>query len=243
MFKLIRNRAGLVLAALVAALCPMLMAPTGGLPARPQFSSVTVQNSDTTGSIVRINQNNSLNDPLVEFDSVGVNKAYIGVAGTTGNLAAGSIAGDVVIRTQGGNVRLSTNSGASSAPIAPVTGTYTGTFTGCTAGVTETISYTVLGGPPGGIVIVGANGNVCTSNATSFSITGAPASIRPSTGTTCNAQYISSAQDNGAIGNGTISVSLNTAGTLQFQKNASLTGWTAAGTKGDGPWTITCGLT
>lgn len=42
MLKLIRNRTGLVLAGLIAALCPMLMAPTGGFPSRPLFQAVGV---------------------------------------------------------------------------------------------------------------------------------------------------------------------------------------------------------
>lgn len=42
MLTLIRNRAGLVLAGLLAALAPMLMAPTGGLPSRPLFQAVGV---------------------------------------------------------------------------------------------------------------------------------------------------------------------------------------------------------
>ena len=42
MLKLIRNRAALVLAGLIAALCPMLMAPSGGFPSRPLFQAVGV---------------------------------------------------------------------------------------------------------------------------------------------------------------------------------------------------------
>jgi len=42
MLKLIRNRAGLVLAGLIAALCPMLMAPSGGFPSYPFFQGVGI---------------------------------------------------------------------------------------------------------------------------------------------------------------------------------------------------------
>jgi hypothetical protein len=48
MLKLIRNRAGLVLAGLLAALVPMLMAPTGGFPANPTFQSVNVGSTTST---------------------------------------------------------------------------------------------------------------------------------------------------------------------------------------------------
>jgi len=42
MLKLIRTRVALFAAGLVAALCPMLMAPTGGYPSQPTFLAATV---------------------------------------------------------------------------------------------------------------------------------------------------------------------------------------------------------
>jgi hypothetical protein len=47
MLQLIRRRAALFLVGLVAALAPMLMAPSGGFPSRPLFQSVAI--SSTTG--------------------------------------------------------------------------------------------------------------------------------------------------------------------------------------------------
>jgi hypothetical protein len=50
MLKIIRGRAGLVLAGLVAALCPMLMAPTGGFPSRPTFQAVSIPTAYSTST-------------------------------------------------------------------------------------------------------------------------------------------------------------------------------------------------
>jgi hypothetical protein len=62
----------------------------------------------------------SLNAPTgsagtpIEFDVASTPKAYIGVAGATSSLIIGSALNDLILRTQGGKILLSTNSGASS---------------------------------------------------------------------------------------------------------------------------------
>ena len=170
-------------------------------------------------------------------------------------LASGT-AGSTFTGTNGAGIQLGSPTGGdkgagtintsglfvSGTTVIPVSGTYTATATGCTTAPTETITYTVIGVPPNGIVNISGPGLSCTSNATTFTLTGAPAAITPlSTGAGCRAQPMASATNNG-IAAVTPVINMNTSGTLVLQNAGSTTGWTAAGAKADGLWTINCSL-
>lgn len=228
MLKLIRNRAGLVLAGLVAALCPMLMAPSGGFPSNPTFQTLMARSGSTFG-------------PFLMFqDGAGTQQAIVGIAGgATSMCGTGAAQNDLCIRSSNHAIRISTDSGVTSSPIATVTsGSYTGTITGCTTAPTVNVLYTVIGAPTGGLVNLRFGTNACTSNATSFSITGAPAAIRPtSLDMTLGAVDGCGWTDNSAIQCGKVSVGMQTTGTIGFFLNGTSTGWTAAGGKSVGPST------
>lgn len=104
-------------------------------------------------------------------------------------------------------------------------GSYTGTLTGCTTSPTATITYQRIGN----LVMLNIPALTATSNATSFTITGAPAVIRPAA--TTGVKNISRTVDSGT-NLFSSEVDMNSSGTLTFYAGGSATGWTAAGTKG-----------
>lgn len=77
MLKLIRNRAALIVAGLVAGLAPMLMAPSGGYPSRPTFQQVTSVNTEAytaKGTATGVS-----NVSYLAFrDSAGTRTGYVG---------------------------------------------------------------------------------------------------------------------------------------------------------------------
>lgn len=106
-------------------------------------------------------------------------------------------------------------------------GSYTGTLTGLTTSPTVTINYTILGDE---VVILSIAANVTgTSNANTFTISGAPASIRPNStparGSINTINFGTSETQAGAMG---------TDGVLTLYRSGSATGWTSSGTKGLG---------
>lgn len=107
-------------------------------------------------------------------------------------------------------------------------GTYTGTLTGCTTSPTGTIDYRV----DGDVVTLNIPSIIGTSNSTACTITGMPAAIRP----TAQRSDIGTVSENsvGSLGRYVI----ETSGVLTLNVNAS-TAFTAAGTKGSVPCTIT----
>lgn len=101
-------------------------------------------------------------------------------------------------------------------------GSYTGTFVGVSGGpVTGTVNYTKIGN----VVILDAPSFTGTSNGASKTVTGAPATIRPTT----NKKFSCFSSDNGgayvaAIGD------LATDGTLEYFTTANGSVWTTSGT-------------
>lgn len=107
-------------------------------------------------------------------------------------------------------------------------GSYTGTLTGCTTSPTATISYQRVGNHVM-LLIPPLSG---TSNATTMTITGAPAVIRPSatsgTSSIANVFNNSSAPDDVPY-----SANMSSGGVLTFNKGISgSSGFTSSGTKG-----------
>jgi len=109
-------------------------------------------------------------------------------------------------------------------------GTFTITGTGFTAGVTGTAIYSRVGN----IVTLYVPQLTGTSNAATFTATGAPAIIQP---TRAQQFSVSDAVDNGATQSGTANVRVETSGTLTYLKIENASGWTSSGTKASGPAT------
>jgi hypothetical protein len=106
-------------------------------------------------------------------------------------------------------------------------GSYTGTVTGCTTNPAPTIQYAKFGP----MVIVTVPAFTCTSNATSFTITGAPVSIRPTTN--CQIMPIARVYDNGTISvNGYGCMSAGGVISLGLGAVTGFSSWTVSGTKG-----------
>ncbi len=104
------------------------------------------------------------------------------------------------------------------------TGSFTGTLTGFTTTPTNTVSYARVGN----LVTLRTLGNSATSNATTMTMTGMPANIRP----TAAQQGIQlSVINSGTAADGLISVDVD--GTISFFLGHSLSGaFTNSGTKG-----------
>lgn len=115
----------------------------------------------------------------------------------------------------------------------PSSGTYTGTLTGCATAPTDLISYSKVGNIVVINIPVGA-GLIAVSNANTFTITGAPAAIRPAA-TTGFITVGGDISNNGGDDNATMhQVTMGSTGTLVFYRAGSPVGWTATGTKGIG---------
>ena len=106
--------------------------------------------------------------------------------------------------------------------------TYTGTLTGCTTSPTLTIRYAVAGN----VVTLQVPFQTGTSNATTFTITGAPVAIRPTGSTAAGYMPIYQFTDNGTTERGTVGVAMANGGILSFVRNGSASGFTNSGTKG-----------
>ena len=107
-------------------------------------------------------------------------------------------------------------------------GTYTGTFTGCTTAQTVTISYAVVGN----VVTLQIPVQLATSNATTFTITGAPAALRPTGSAAAGYAPVYSFTDAGTLEYGTVGVAMTNTGILSFVRSGSSTGFTNSGNKG-----------
>jgi hypothetical protein len=120
---------------------------------------------------------------------------------------------------------------------ANVTGSYSAAVNGCTTSPNMTVSYSIVGKS---VTLSITPTGACTSNATSFSISGAsaPAGIKPSARTMGIA--IPFATDNSVTAYSNFYAVVETSGSVSFFKSAPYSsggaGWTAAGTKllGDG---------
>ena len=106
-------------------------------------------------------------------------------------------------------------------------GIYTATATGGTTSPTYSVRYAIAGK----LVALYVPATTMTSNTTAFTLTGAPAALRPST--LDSALMLATAfTDNSVVEYGLNSAKMTTAGTLEFYRNTSATGYTNTGTKG-----------
>ncbi len=220
-----RKRASLATVALLAALLPALMGPTGGYPARPTFQSVGVGGpaSAAAGELVRLRgpASGGANTAYVRFqDSAAVSIGYVGDAGGAENdmyLAATVSGANINLTTIGtGSVLIN------GVNVTPTTTTATGTITGCTTAPTTTFRYVRIGN-----LVTGSVDNIsCTSNATSMTFTGAvPSAMQPARTQT----LVMAMQDNTTDFIGVCQVSAGSS-TFVCTKTGGL--FTAAGTKG-----------
>lgn len=246
------KRLRLFLIGLFAAFLPVLMAPTGGFPTTPTFQVVKVQNgarpvipvtvdgtyiTGALAQLIQVNHSAAANNRIWDNATAGsqlvmraVNDAYT----VADNYMVVSRSGTAVTQVDIGNAADNTVVTAAGKTVATFTSSsYTATATGCTTSPTTTVLYTVIGAPPNGMVTLRFAPISCTSNATTFTLTGAPAAIRPSTTNMCCGTVDgSSVSDNGAAQSGNIGVFMDTSGVLNFTRNSVGTGWTAAGNKG-----------
>lgn len=171
------------------------------------------------------------------YDNAGARQGYFGkTSGVNSHLVWESDAGNLrmIPLASTGKVEVSNDGGATWVSLMPLSGTYTGTFNAdCTTSPTVTVHYQVVGN----LVTLEIPTQSCTSNVTSFTISGAPAAVSPAT--SCGYMFpVSQMQDNGAgvAAQGCMS----SAGQLTFGKVAAgfgLNNWTASGTKGIGDTT------
>lgn len=113
------------------------------------------------------------------------------------------------------------------------TDVYTGALTGCTAGLSVPVTYTRIGL----IVVLRWGQQSGTSNATTMTITGMPAAIRPSAARAGNTVVI---VENGTVQEGRVVIETN--GTLTFSVGLDGAAFTASGSKGVREAIITYGL-
>ncbi len=157
-------------------------------------------------------------------DSTSGTVTSVGVSGSDGiDVANSPVTGSGTIALSLGAITPdSVTFGAGTALSAYVVGTYTGTATGMTTAPTGTFKYTLIGNA----VILDMPAITGTSNATTFTITGAPVAIRPTTAK----EIIVRISDNG--GAQTISLgTMGTNGTLTLYTNAAGGAFTNTGTK------------
>lgn len=155
--------------------------------------------------------------------STGTGNAVLSASPTlTGTvvMSAATVGGSNVCRADGTNCPSS---------LAQTTGSYTATATGCTTSPTITIEYVRIGN----IRSLYIPAISCTSNATSFTLTGGPTDVRPTSA--AGSSVLSSYTNNGVADAGGIA-SMGTDGTLTLgfvNSGATLffTSWTSSGTK------------
>lgn len=229
---------------------PLLMAPTGGLPSRPRFQTVTAVQT-ATGTIGTPAVTVSAATPvylLNETDGAANNRAWYLAAGSEALVMgvrddAASAAADFLTVQRTGTTVDSVNLQATAVQIngtaiaTGISGSFTCTLTGFTANPSTTCNYRITNN----VVTLTATALLeATSNATSMTMTGLPAAITPAA---VKAWVPSIVEDNATLTPGFVNV--NTANTLTFAKcNATpsclSTNFTASGTKGLGSgWSIT----
>ena len=163
------------------------------------FGGTVVVNAAAAVAAVTLNSTIAATQVYQAYAINSTIEAFTGVAGVANDLVTGSAANDVIIRSQGGAVDFSTNSGTAIAlkllaanggisgfgPIAaalvdmtPDTGTFPGTLTGCTTAPVGTCMWTRVGKLVLLALPVALSG---VSNATTCSITGLPVALQPAT--------------------------------------------------------------
>lgn len=119
---------------------------------------------------------------------------------------------------------------AAQVDMTPDKGTFTpSAYAGFSVNPTGAISWVRVGNLVALIFPASMNG---TSNATNFTITGLPPSIQPSTLTQTVVLHAVSCQNNSGISSNPALIINAGSSTMAFSNAASLTGWSAAGTKG-----------
>jgi hypothetical protein len=105
-------------------------------------------------------------------------------------------------------------------------GTYTGTFVGFTTSPTLTVTYQRVGK----LVMLSMPTLTATSNSTSFSVSGAPAIIRPASDTAmgaCEGDFIQNGSADGATVH---QAKMTSGGSLVFYRGGSDVGWSSSAT-------------
>jgi len=176
------------------------------------FSQCGLGMQRTGVAITDVSFGNNIDNPTFTFNGTG---AISGVGSGLTSLNATNLSSGTV-----NDARLSTN-------VAPSTGSGNFTLsTGCTT--TPSIPYTYV--KLGNIVVLTIGAVACTSNSTTFIITGVPAAIQPVSQSVtvpmCAMQNASSTVMTGSL-------NVNAASsTWSFNLNDSSTGWTSSSTKG-----------
>jgi hypothetical protein len=183
MLQLIRKRVGLFVAGLLAALCPMLMAPSGGFPSQPTFQLATVNasvaracpsgaNSGTTCLANNVSTGHVAWALAVETNGAAGNNLGLLISAPTSNTT------DNLLRVNGNGGATALNIDGSGAPSGTLMsrGSFTATLTGMTAATTGTMFYAVTNQ----VCTLWVNGPIAgTSNSTAMTITGVPAACIP----------------------------------------------------------------
>lgn len=118
-------------------------------------------------------------------------------------------------------------------PLLFQSGEYTGTITGTSGDPTITVQYKRVGD----IVAVRVLAATNTSDANTYTITGAPTAIRPNQ--VQGDITMPSFTDNSVVEtSGNVLAQMTSDGEIRFLRNGSLTGFTAAGSKGHGSFTM-----
>lgn len=173
--------------------------------------SATAPNTTSQSFGIQIKAGTNSTDYVLNAVNAANTSTYFRVRGDGAILGLGGVAGALVDMT-------------------PDKSTFTVTYTGMTAGTTGTASWVRNGNQ----VTLSLPVLTGTSNSTSFTATGLPASIQPASLTQLF-QFPNFFESNGAASSGTITVTA-ASGTLTFGVPTNLTnsttGWAAAGTKG-----------
>ena len=234
----------------------LTIAPTGSISVAAPSSGVAL---DVTGSgasdVLFLHSGAFAHGFTIDGTSAtGVYQTFSKSSSEFGYLGSGSALGsgantDLALRSQndlnllsgGANIRMRiasagtiTGLGPTAAALVDMTpdaSSYTGTLTGCTTAPTVTIQWYKIGKQ----VTIYVPTSSCTSNAVTFTVTGAPAAIAPAT-TGCNGLIsVGKMEDSTAlITDG--QACMNGSGTIFFTRAsvANFNAWTASGIKGIG---------
>jgi hypothetical protein len=174
------RRFRVIVAALLASLAPMLMAPTGGYPTRPTFTTVTVK-SPATGNAFTVNGYTSTPGALVIVDG----QTGASVSAIHNGYCNGNVAGSLDLYVGGiGSAFCISATGAITTPLATsvpwaVSTSGSGTLTyssGCTAG---SWAPAFTWAKTGNMAAMTIGASSCTSTAATIIATGVPAAIQP----------------------------------------------------------------
>ncbi len=238
---MLKRRVALIAAACLAALCPMLMAPSGGFPSQPQFVAVGVGTAPGSAGTLSLSHNAaSASDRTVNATAPSGDSRLGTLSTATGNAfidldTAGTANWVIGNRRSDGHLVISNaqdfsvpvldmpTGGATTVPTA-VSGTFSSTLTnGCTTTPSATVTYVKTGN----VVTLRwpATSWSCTSNALAHNTDASiPAAIRPSTSRCASPMIFENNGVLGVLGE----VYVTSAGVLQFgtasNTDCSLTG-------------------